>query len=376
MHRRTPGVTATEIKIGNTLGYTGPYATEAKGQAAVFRMINDKGDINGRRITFVSRDDGSDPHRTVELTRQLVEEEQVAFIFHGFGTLTQLAVREYMNAKGVPQLFVGSTRDIFGDPEHYHWTMAFPPSLRTEAAIYGEYLLRKKPEAKVGVLYQNDGFGTEHLVGLKQSLVDQYGKIVVKEVSYETTDSAIDNQLVALRSAGADVVISAVTPKFAVKTIRKMAEVNWKPLHMVPHISVLVDEVLAPAGLENTMGLISAAWVKDPTDPRWADDPGMNEWRTFMKAYLPDGDLTDPNYIWAYAVSLAVVQVLKQCGNDISRESIMREAANLHDLELPVVLPGIRVNTSPTNYHPITSMQLQRWNGKSWDLFGDVIAAS
>ncbi len=372
----TPGVTATEIKIGNTCPYSGPasaFSVVGKEYTAFFRMINDRGGINGRKITFISLDDGWSPPKTVEQTRKLVEQEDVAFVFSGLGTVPQLAVQKYMNAKGVPQLFVGSS-DKLADPDHYRWTMGgLILSSRTNAVIYGKYILQQKPDARVGILYLNDEFGRDYLTGLKQGLGDQSGKMLVKETSCEITDPTIDSQAVTLQSAGVDVVLTAANPKFAVQMIRKLADLRWKPLHIVPPNSTSVGSVLTPAGPEKAVGLISASWCKDPTDPQWASDPGMNEWRAFMKTYLPDADLTDFTYVWAYAVSLTVLQVLKQCGNDLSRENIMKEAANLHDLELSVALPGIKVNTSPTNYHPIRSVQLQRWNGKTWELFGDII---
>ncbi|HTU53849.1 MAG TPA: ABC transporter substrate-binding protein [Acetobacteraceae bacterium] len=372
------GVTATEIKIGNTMPYSGPasaYGVVGREHAAFFRMINDRGGINGRRINFISLDDGYSPPRTLEQTRRLVEEEGVAFMFQGLGTAAQTAVRPYLNAEGVPQLFVSTGADKWGDPEHYRWTMGFQPSYRLESAIYGKYILRQKPDAKIGILYQDDDFGRGYLIGLRESLGERYGTMVVKEVSYEATDPTIDSQVITLQSSGVDVAITAALPKFTAQMIRKLADLKWKPVDIISYVSASIGSVLVPAGLENAAGVTSITCVKDNSDPQWANDPGMNEWRAFMKAYLLHGNLLDANYPGTYGIALALMQVLKQCGDDLSRESIMRQAANLHDLELPTFLPGIKANTSPTNYHSIRSMQMMRFNGKSWELFGAVISA-
>jgi branched-chain amino acid transport system substrate-binding protein len=372
-----PGVTATEIKIGNTNPHSGPasaYGAIANAEVAYFRMINDRGGINGRKINFISLDDAYSPPKTVEQTRRLVEQEGVAFIFNGLGTPTQTAVRGYLNAHKVPQLFVATGADKWGDPKHFPWTMGWQPSYRTEAAIYAKYILREKPDAKIAVLYQNDDFGKDYLAGLKDGLGERYTKMVVKEVSYETTDPTIDSQAVTLQSSGADVLVTAATPKWAAQTIRKIADLNWKPLHFMTNVSVSVGSVIKPAGAANAVGMITGAYQKDATDPKWANDPGMQEWLAFMKQYMPGADITDNNHTYGYGVSATLMQVLRQCGNDLSRANIMRQAANLKDLEIPTLLPGIRVNTSPTNYHPIRAMQLQRWTGKTWDLFGEVIS--
>jgi len=376
--RATPGVTATEIKIGNTMPYSGPasaYGVVGKEHAAYFRMINDRGGINGRKINFISLDDGYSPPRTLEQTRKLVEEDDVAFMFQGLGTPTQTAVRPYLNAKGIPQLFVASGADKWGDPKHYHWTMGFIPSYRVESSIFGKYLIRQNPAARIGVLHQNDDWGKDVVIGLKQGLGERYGTMVVKEVSYEATDPTIESQIVTLQSAGVDAVITAALPKFTAQAIRKIADLNWKPLHLITYVSTSVGGVLVPAGLDNAVGIISTAWAKDNSDPQWKDDPGMKGWRAFMKAYLPNADLSDNNYPATYCISLTLVQVVKQCGDDLTRENIMRQAANLHDLELPTALPGIKVDTSPTNYHPIRSLRMMRFSGKSWELFGSVISA-
>jgi branched-chain amino acid transport system substrate-binding protein len=373
----TPGVTATEIRIGNTCPHSGPasaYGALADNNAAYFRMVNDEGGVGGRKINFISLDDAYSPPRTVEQTRRLVEEEGVAFIFNGLGTACQTAVRQYMNDRKVPQLFVLTGADKFDDPNHYPWTMGFQPSYRTEATIYAKHLMAQKPDAKLGVLYQNDDFGKDYLTGVKKGLGDSYARIVVKEVSYETTDPTVDSQIISLHAAGADALLTAATPKWAAQSIRKIADLGWKPLHFLANVSASVGAVITPAGSERAVGIITAAYYKDPNDPAWQDDPGMNEWRTFMKKYMPTADTTNGLYLNGHLLGAAVVQVLRQCGDDLSRASIMRQAANLHDFKSPVLVPGITANTSPTNFQAIRSMRLSRFDGASWVLFGPVIS--
>lgn len=374
----TPGVTATSIKIGNTNPHSGPasaYGAIANAEVAFFKMINDQGGLGGRSIDFISLDDAYSPPKTVEQTRKLVEQDGVAFLFNGLGTPTQTAVRAYLNARKIPQLFISTGADKWADPQHFPWTMGWQPSYRTEAIIYAKYILKEKPDAKIGVLYQNDDFGKDYVQGLKDGLGAAYGKLVVKEVSYETTDPTVDSQVVTLQSSGADVLVTAATPKWAAQTIRKVAELNWKPLHLLTNVSISVGAVLKPAGMENATGIITSAYLKDPTDKRWDNDSGMQQWRHFMDKYMPGADLTDGNHVFGYGASVCLMQVLKQCGNDLSRVNIMKQAASLDNVEIPTLLPGIRVNTSPTNYHPIRAMQLQKWSGTTWDLFGDVITA-
>jgi branched-chain amino acid transport system substrate-binding protein len=372
-----PGVTDKSIKIGNTNPHSGPasaYGAIANAETAFFKMVNDQGGIGGRMIEFISLDDAYSPPKTVEQTRRLVEQDGVAFILNGLGTACQTAVRPYMNAHKVPQLFIASGADKWGDPAHFPWTMGWQPSYRTEAAIYGKYILREKPAAKIGVLYQNDDFGKDYLIGLKDGLGDAYAKLVVKEVSYETTDPTIDSQAVTLQAAGADTLLTAATPKWAAQMIRKVADLNWKPLHFVTNVSISVGSVIRPAGVEKAVGVISAAYGKDNTDPQWANDKGMQQWRAFMAKYMPGGDLNELNHVYGYGVATTLMQVLKQCGNDLTRANIMMQAASLDNFEIPTLLPGIRVSTSATNFHPLRAMQLQRWNGKAWELFGEVIA--
>ena len=372
----TPGVTATELKIGNTAAYSGPasaYGIIARTEAAVFKMINDQGGVGGRMITYDSLDDGYSPPKTVDQVRRLVEEDQVAFIFATIGTPTNTAIARYTNSKGVPLIFLGSGANKWGDPKNAPWVMGWQPSYRTEAQIYTRYILQEKPGAKIGILYQNDDFGKDYPAGVKDVLGEDFDKHVVKVVSYEVTDATIDSQAVALQGSGADVLITAATPKFAAQTIRKIADLGWKPLHFMTNVSISVGSVINPAGPQNAVGLTSAAYLKDPTDPTWKNDAGMNNWRAFMAKYMPDADLTDAGPVFGYGVTTCLWQVLKQCGTDFSRANIMKQAANLKDVEIDVLLPGIKINTSPTNFHPIRQMQLTRFNGEHFELFGKVL---
>jgi branched-chain amino acid transport system substrate-binding protein len=373
-----PGVTATEIKIGNTDAYSGPvsaFGVIAKLEAAFFKMVNDQGGVARRKINFISLDDGYSPPRTVEQVRRLIEEDQVAFLFNTLGTPTNSAIQRYVNEKKVPHLFISTGADKWGDYQHFPWTMGFQPSFRTEAQIYAKYILKEKPDAKIAILYQNDDLGKDYLAGMKDVLGDKFDKMVVT-ASYETTDPTIDSQITSLQGAGANVLLVAATPKFAAQAIRKVHDLEWKPLFLMSNVSVSVGAVIKPAGPEKAIGMITAAYVKDPNDPTWKNDAGMNEWRDFMAKYMPGADTTDTSYVFAYAVSKVMLQVLKQCDGDFTRENIMKQAANLHDLEVPTLLPDIKVNTSPTNYHPIRQMQLAKFDGASWVLFGDVIAGA
>jgi branched-chain amino acid transport system substrate-binding protein len=376
----TTGITATEIRIGNTDAYSGPasaYGNIARGEAAYFRMVNDQGGIAGRKITFISYDDGYSPPKTVEQTRRLVEQDQVSFLFNPLGTAPNTATQKYLNQKKIPTLFVSTGADKFGNPKDFPYTLPWGPSYRTEAQIYARYILAEKPDARIGILYQNDDFGKDYLAGARDILGDRYDSMVVKTASYEVTDPTVDSQLVSLQSAGADVLISAATPKFAAMVIRKVADLNWNlALRIMSNVSASVAAVMVPAGLDKGTGFITAGYIKDPTDPTWKDDAGMNQWRAFMAQYLPDADTADLSYVFAYGVSFTLMQVLKQCGDDFSRENILRQATNLHDLVVPVALPGILINSSPTNYHPMRQMQLERFNGKTWRLFGPVIQGS
>ncbi len=371
----TPGVTATEIKIGHTIAYSGPasaYGVIGKLETAYWNMVNDQGGVGGRKINFISLDDGYSPPKTVEQVRRLVEQDQVAFLFNTLGTPTNSAIQRYVNQKRVPHLFISTGADKWGDYEHFPWTMGFQPSYRTEAQIYTKYILRQNPNAKIAILYQNDDFGKDYPAGVKDVLGDRYDKIVTT-ASYETTDATIDSQVTSLQASGCDTFLCVAIPKFAAQAIKKVHDLGWKPLFLMTNVAISVGTVMVPAGPENSIGMISTNYLKDSTDPRWANDPGMNEWRDFMAKHMPGADLTDLSYVFAYGVSKTMLQVLKQCGDDFSRENIMKQAANLKDVDNPVTLPGIKINTSPTNFHPIKAMQLMKWDGKTWVPFGEII---
>jgi branched-chain amino acid transport system substrate-binding protein len=374
----SPGVTATEIRLGNTMAYSGPasaYGTIGKAMAAMFKMANEQGGFAGRKVNFISYDDGYSPPKTVEQIRRLVEEDKVAALFATLGTPTNSAIVRYVNQKKVPHLFLATGADKWGDYKAFPWTIGWQPSYVTESQVYAKYILAQKSDAKIGILYQNDDFGKDYLRGVRDVLKDNYDAQVTA-VSYEVTDATIDSQLVTLQTGGVDVLMTIATPKFAAQAIRKVREMNWKPLHVMTGVSVSVAAVMIPAGPENGVGIISSIYAKDPTDPGWESDAGMNEWRAFMAKYYPEGDVKDIGNIAAYGLAYTMLHVLKQCGNDFSRENMMKQATNLHDLENPVLLPGIKINTSPTNYHPIRQLQLMRWSGKSWERFGEIIAGA
>jgi branched-chain amino acid transport system substrate-binding protein len=373
---QTPGVTATEIKIGQTEAYSGPasaYGAIGRGLSAFFKRVNDQGGVAGRMINFISVDDGYLPPKTVEQTRRLVEQEGVSFMLNGLGTPTNSAVQRYLNQKKVPQLFVSSGADKWASPKEFPWTIGWQPSYRTEAQVFAKYILANKPDGKLAILYQNDDFGKDYIVGLRDVLGERYDRMVVKAISYEVTDPTIDSQAVTLQGSGADMLVTAATPKFAAQVIRKIYDLGWKPLHFLTNVSGSVGAVITPAGPERAVGIVLAAYLKEISDPDWKNDPGMNEWRTFMKDYMPDSDITDANYAYSYGVGSTTLQMLKQSDGNFSRENIMRQATNLHDLQLPTLLPGVIVATSPTNYHPIRHIQLARWNGTRWERFGGVI---
>ena len=373
------GVTATEIKIGHTIAYSGNasgYGVIGKFHAAYWKMINDQGGVNGRKINFISYDDAYSPPKTVEQIRRLVEQDEVACLFNTLGTPTNSAIQKYVNQKKVPHLFVSSGADKWADPKNYPWTIGFQPSYRVEAQIYAAYIKKNKPGAKVGVLYQNDDFGKDYLLGLQDGFGKDFDKWVVKAQTYEPTDATIDSQALTLHGAGADTLVTIAIPKFAAQMIRKVFDLSWKPLHLMTNVAISVGAVMQPAGPEKSIGLISSTYLKDVTDPQWKADKGMLEWRAFMTKNYPEGDQLDASNAFAYNAVLTMHQVLKQCGNDLSRESIMRQAANLKNLELPLSLPGILVNTSPTNFHPYAQLQLQRWTGSTWALFGEIISSA
>jgi branched-chain amino acid transport system substrate-binding protein len=372
----TVGVTTTEIKIGQTIPYSGPLSSRSvlgRTEAAYFRMINEQGGVNGRKLNFISVDDGYSPPKTVEQTRRLVEQEQVALLFNSLGTPTNAAIQHYCNDNKVPQLFVSTGASMFSDPEHFPWTIGFNPSYRTEARIYAKHILSTKPDAKIGVLYQNDDFGKDYLIGLKDVLGPNRGGMVIKEVSYEMSEPTVESQIITLQGSGADVFVFAATPKAAAQAIRKAYDIGWTPARYMSYVSQSIVSVMKPAGAEKSRGVVTATFIKDPTDSRWMNDPGMKEWRAFCAKYLTPTDFIDGNSVSGFTVAAVLVQVLKQCGNDLSRDNIMRQAANLKDLELPMLLPGIKVNTSPANYSPIRQMQLATFNSESWELFGELL---
>ena len=371
-----PGATDAEIKIGHTNPYSGPasaYGTIGRSEAAYFKMINDQGGIIGRKINFISLDDSYSPPRTVEQVRKLVEQEQVLLIFQSLGTPSNTAIHKYMNAKKVPQLFVSTGATKWGDPEHFPWTMGWQPNYQTEARLYAKYLLEKNPNAKIAVLYQNDDYGKDYLKGLHDQLGSQAAKLILSEVSYEVTDPTVDSQIVTLQGSGADALFIFATPKAAAQAIRKAYDMGWNPMTFINNVSSSVATVLQPAGLEKSIGLITALYLKDPNDPQWANDAAMKDWLAWIKKYYPEGDTRDGNNVFGYAVAQTMVQVLKQCGDDLTRENVMRQAANLKKFEVRVLLPGIRINTSPTDFYPIEQVQLARFDGKTWVRFGEVL---
>jgi branched-chain amino acid transport system substrate-binding protein len=372
-----PGVTDTEIKIGQTVPYSGPasaYGVIGRTEAAYFKMINEQGGINGRKITFISLDDAYSPPKTVEQVRRLVEQEHVAFLANTTGTPSNAAIRQYLNDNKVPQLFVISGAPTFADPEHYPWTIGFLPSYLTEAGIYAKHILATKPNAKIAVLYQNDDFGKSYLKGLRVALGPDRAGMIVKEASYETSEPTIDSQVVTLQGSGADVFLIAATPKFAAQAIRKCFDLGWTATRYLTYVSASVAVVLKPAGLEKSKGVITATYVIDVTDPRWKDSPDMLAWKAFTDKYLSATEFIDSLAAWGFGNAATVVQVLRQCGNDLSRENIMRQAANLKDFRAPLLFPGITVNTSPTNFSPIRQLQLTTFDGERWEPIGEVLS--
>ena len=370
-----PGVTDTEIKIGQTMPYSGPasaYGVIGRTEAAYFKMINEQGGVNGRKINLISLDDAYSPPKTVEQVRRLVEDEKVAFCFQTLGTAPNLAIRQYLNDNKTPQLFVATGASDFSDPEHFPWTIGYNPNYQTEAHIYAKDILKTKPDGKIAVLYQNDGFGKDYLIGLRAELGDRAG-MIVKEASYETSEPTVDSQVVTLEGSGADIFIIGATPKFAAQAIRKSFDLGWNATRYLSNVSPSIATVLKPAGLEKSKGLITSAYVKDPTDATQKDDPGIQAWRAFCDKYMSQKEFIDVNATYAFGAAAVMTHVLKQCGSDLSRENIMKQSANIKDLQVPILLNGMTINTSPTNFSPIRQMQLSRFDGESWRLFGDLI---
>jgi branched-chain amino acid transport system substrate-binding protein len=371
------GATDTEIKIGNIMPYSGPasaYGIIGKTEAAYFKKINDAGGINGRKINFVSYDDAYSPPKAVEQARKLVESDEVLFVFNSLGTPSNSAIQKYMNAKKVPQLFVATGATKWNDPKDFPWTMGWQPSYQSESHIYAKYLLKEKPDAKIAVLYQNDDYGKDYLKGLKDGLGAKAASMIVAEESYETTEPTIDNHIVKLKATGADVFMDITTPKFAAQAIKKTAEIDWKAMHILNNVGASVGSVLKPAGFENSQGIISAAYLKDVSDPQWDNDAGMKTFLDFLAKDFPEGNKLDASVVVGYGVAQTLVQVLQQCGDNLTRENVMKQAANLKDFRTEMLLPGIMINTSPTDFAPISQLQLQRFKGERWELFGDVIS--
>jgi ABC-type branched-subunit amino acid transport system substrate-binding protein len=372
------GATDTEIKIGNIMPYSGPasaYGVIGKTEAAYFKKINDAGGINGRKINFISYDDGYSPPKTVEQARKLVESDEVLLIFNSLGTPPNSAIHKYMNAKKVPQLFVATGATKWNDPKDFPWTMGWQPSYQSETQIYAKYILKEKPNAKIAVLYQNDDYGKDYLKGLKDGLGAKAASMIVAEESYETTEPSVDGHIVKLKSSGADIFVNISTPKFAAQAIKKMAEIGWTPLHFLNNVSASVGSVIKPAGYQNAQGIISAAYLKDPSDPQWENDAGMKEFLTFLEKDFPEGNKLDSSVVVGFGVTQTLIQVLKQCGDNLTRENIMKQAANLKDFRTEVLLPGIKINTSATDFAPISQLQLMKFTGERWVLFGDIITA-
>jgi branched-chain amino acid transport system substrate-binding protein len=374
--RYDPGATDTDIKIGNIMPYSGPasaYATIGKTEAAYFKKLNAEGGINGRKIEFISYDDAYSPPKAVEQARKLVESDEVLLIFNSLGTPSNSAIQNYLNGKKVPQLFVASGAAKWNDPKRFAWTMGWQPSYQVEARIYGAYILKNYPGKTIGVLYQNDDFGKDYLIGLHEALGAQADKLILIEASYETSAPTVDSQVVQIRGANPDIFINVTTPKFAAQAIRKIAELSWHPVHFLTNVSVSVGAVMKPAGFDNEQGILSAAYLKDPKDPQWKNDAAMNEWRAFMSKWYPEGDQDDAATVYGYGVAKGLEQVLRQCGDNLARENIMKQAANL-DFEIGVYLPGTRIKTSPTDFAPIEQLQMMRFKGESWELFGPVMS--
>ena len=375
--RYDPGASDTEIKIGNINPYSGPassYGVIGKTEAAYFNKINADGGINGRRINFISYDDSYSPPKTVEQARKLVESDGVLLIFQSLGTPTNTAIQKYMNDKRVPQLFVGTGATKWNDPQNFPWTMGWQPSYQSEGHIFAQYLLRNYPQGRIGILFQNDDYGKDYVKGLKDGLNEKMR--IITASPYEATDATIDSQIVGLQSLGADVLYDVTSAKFSAQAIKKAAEISWKPLHLLNNVSNSVGGVMTPAGLDNSKGVISTGYLKDPTDPQWKNDSAYKEWVAFMDKYYPEGDKTNVFTVYAYSVAQTLIRVLKQCGDDLSRENVMRQAANLHDFRVGMLLPGIMVNTSPTDFAPVKQMQMQRFNGETWELFGPILNGS
>jgi branched-chain amino acid transport system substrate-binding protein len=371
-----PGATDTEIKIGNIMPYSGPasaYGVIARTEEAYFKMINDQGGINGRKINFVSYDDGYSPPKAVEQVRKLVESDEVLAVFNPLGTASNTAIQKYLNAKKIPQLFIATGATKWNDPKNFPWTMGWQPSYQSEAQIYAKWLLKEKPDAKIAIFYQNDDFGKDYLKGIKDGLGAKATSMIIMEESYEVTEPTIDGHIVKIRAANPDTLLIFATPKFGAQTIKKTAELSWKPLQIITNVSISIGSVMRPAGLENAQGVVSANYAKDGIDPQWNNDPGMKKWSDFLDKYMPGADRTETIIVYGYGVAQTLAKVLEMCGDDLTRANVMKQAANLKDFVPDTLLPGIKINTSPTDFAPISQLQMQRFKGEKWELFGEIV---
>jgi len=373
------GATDTEIKIGNIMPYSGPasaYGVIGKTEEAYFKKVNAEGGINGRKITFISYDDAYLPPKAVEQTRKLIESDEVLLIFNSLGTASNSAIQKYLNAKKIPHLFVATGTTKWNDPEGFPWTMGWQPSYQAESRIYAKYLLKEKPDAKIAVLYQNDDFGKDYLKGFKDGLGAKAATMIVAEESYDTAEAAIDGHIVKLKAAGADAFYSITTPKFAAQAIKKLAEIDWHPLHIVVNVSASLGGVIKPAGYENAQGILSAAYAKDPADSQWDNDPGMKKFLDFLEQYYPDGNKFDSSTVYGYGAAQTLAKVLQMCGDDLTRANVMKQAASLKDFAPDTLLPGVTVSTSATDFAPLKQLKMQRFKGQRWELFGDIISGA
>ena len=373
-----PGVTDTEIKVGQTMPYSGnasAYGVAGRNQAAYFRMLNEtQGGVNGRKINLISLDDGYSPPKTVELARQLVERDQVFCLFYPLGTQTNTAIHKYMNQKKVPHLFLATGASKWGNPKQFPWTMGWAPDYHTEGVIYAKHLLANHKSPKIAILRQNDDMGNDYLDGFHEGLTEKLKQYIIADVTYEVTDPTVDSQILQLRNSGATIFFNVTTPKFAAQSIKKMAEIGWKPVHYLVSVAASVGAVMRPAGVENGQGILTAQYLKDVTDPRWDDFPDVREWKAFMAKWNPTANLLEGSNASSYAAVHGFVHVLRQCGDELTRENLMRQAANIKDLEVPLMLPGVKVNTSPTDFYPLQAVQLARVKGESFELFGGIMA--
>jgi branched-chain amino acid transport system substrate-binding protein len=372
------GATDTEIKIGNIMPYSGPasaYGVIGKTEEAYFKKINAEGGINGRKINFISYDDNYSPPKTVEQARKLVESDEVLLVFNSLGTPPNSAIQKYMNTKKVPQLFVATGATKWNDPKEFPWTMGWQPNYQSESQIYAKYILKNFPNAKIAVLYQNDDYGKDYVKGLKDGLGAKAASMIIVEESYEVTQPTIDSNIVKLKSLGADVFFNVTTPKFAAQAIKKMAEIEWKPVHFLNNVSVSIGSVMKPAGFENGQGIISSSYLKDVSDPQWKDDAGVKAFDEFLAKYFPEGNRIDVNLMYGYTVAQGLVHVLKNCGDNLTHENVMKQAASIKDLELGGLLPGVKINTSATDFAPISQLQLMKFKGESWERFGEILSS-